>query len=93
MNPIRPQPAASCYTTQVADFDILPLYPAVRLFLSQTHKLSGPPWPGVQRVEGVGGKSRWERADGAVALHWVKKNPLIMATREAWPKMGFPDTE
>ncbi len=38
------------------------------------------------------GDNRWERADGAVAFHWVKKNTLVMATKEVWPKMSFPDS-
>lgn len=38
------------------------------------------------------GENRWERADGAVAFHWVKRNTLVMATKEAWPKMRFPDS-
>jgi hypothetical protein len=37
------------------------------------------------------GENRWERADGAVAFHSVKGSTLVMATKEAWPKMRFPD--
>lgn len=37
------------------------------------------------------GENRWERADGAVAFHWVKRNLVVLATRETWPKLTFPE--
>jgi hypothetical protein len=37
------------------------------------------------------GENRWERADGAVAFHWVKKKLLLFATKETWPRLTFPE--
>lgn len=37
------------------------------------------------------GENRWERADGAVAFHWVKRKSVVLATKETWPKLTFPE--
>jgi hypothetical protein len=62
-----------------------PLKPEDIKTLLDRHGPAGNTWK-------AAGENRWERADGAVAFHWVKRNALVMATKEAWAKMVFPDS-
>lgn len=62
----------------------VPLKPEDIRTLLERHGPEGNAWkPAVE--------NRWERGDGAVAFHWVKMNTFVIATKEIWPRMVFPD--